>query len=127
MLALEAYLCCMYLQPCSFPLLSQAFLLCIPEKQNILCDSQVNIYGDNKSSILAISLLSWRHTCSNSLLRGGSSVLQRPKQALSLREMYGERGVLSGIPRALCGVMAYQHFNLIILAAKTWNGSFLWG
>lgn len=68
-LALEAYLCCTYIQPCSFPLPSQAFLLCIPEKLSVLYDSQLNIDGVNKNNILAISLLSWRDTCSSSVLR----------------------------------------------------------
>lgn len=81
-LALEAYLCCTYVQHCSFPLPSQAFLLCIPEKLGILCDSQVNIYGVNKNNILAINLLSWRDTCSSSVLRG-SLELYTPKTQAS--------------------------------------------
>lgn len=79
--ALEAYLCCMYVQACSFPLPSQAFLLCIPEKLSILYDSQVNIYGVNKNNILAINFLSWRDTCSSSVLRGGSELCTPKTQA----------------------------------------------
>lgn len=63
--------CISSLAPSHF--LLRLFLLCIPEKQRNPCDSQVNICVVNKNNILAISLLSWRDTCSNSLFGGGSS------------------------------------------------------
>lgn len=122
-LALEAYLCCTYVQHCSFPLPCQAFLLCIPEKLSILCDSQVNIYGVNKNHILAINLLSWRDTCSSSVLRG-SLELYTPKTQASfgiIRDVLKKKKkrVLSGIRRVFWGVMIHQHFDLIFLGAKT--------